>query len=77
MLFSTSLVVVFLSVSCRGLIQDETQAQQWLDEYNTRAEDVYYHYILGHWTYSTNLTQYNQAKAVSKRIVIRNNLIIY
>lgn len=48
-----------------ALITDEAVAKQWLDEYNAMAERVGYEYVLGHWIYSTNLTEYNQNMAVS------------
>ena len=46
-------------------IADIDVARQWLREYNIRAMDVYSKAVAARWDYNTNLTDYNQRRAVS------------
>ena len=48
-------------------ITDIEVARQWLMEYNIRAMpmDVYSKAVAARWDYNTNLTDYNQRRAVS------------
>ena len=40
-------------------------AKQWLMEYNIRTMDVYSSAVEARWDYNTNLTDFNQQRAVS------------
>ena len=46
-------------------IRDINVARQWLHEYNIRAMDIYSMAASAKWEYNTNLTDYNQQRAVS------------
>ncbi len=63
-------VLVILVTSVYGetedpLITNLTLATDFLADYNSKAEVVYYNYITAHWNYATNLTDYNSARVVS------------
>lgn len=43
----------------------EEQAKTFLDEFNLKAEDLYYQSSLASWNYNTNITDENVQKMVS------------
>ncbi|XP_070531903.1 angiotensin-converting enzyme-like [Ptychodera flava] len=64
-------VFLFLSLSlCYGeeKITDESLAVAYLEEYNERAQEVYYKSVLASWNYNTNLTSENQAKTIAENL---------
>ena len=60
----TFLLLVLKAVSGQ-LITNETLAAEWLEQYNSMAEDIYYMSVTASWSYSTNITDYNLAQSVS------------
>ncbi len=57
----------FLNAS--GKITDEMLAKQYLEEYNSTAEEVWNTYIEASWTYNTDITEAN------KEIMVRPSLL--
>ncbi|XP_041468678.1 angiotensin-converting enzyme-like [Lytechinus variegatus] len=55
-----------------GSVNDEANATQFLDEYNTMAMEVYSHSSFEAWDYYTNITAYNQEKMVQANIESAN-----
>lgn len=61
------LLLVFATLPSENncLIDDLTEAQDFLDYYNIRAQEEYYLSALAAWTYNTNLTDNNNQLYVS------------
>lgn len=51
-------------VKPRGSISDESEAKNFLDDYENEAEKVYSASVEAGWNYFTNLTEYNRKKLV-------------
>jgi hypothetical protein len=59
------LITVCVVLPTQALITDEAEAARWLAQYNEESQIVYSKYMEAHWTYNTNLTDYNQQLTVS------------
>lgn len=64
-------------VKPRGSISDELDAKNFLDEYESEAEKVYFASVQAGWNYFTNLTEYNRKKLVGDNKRKFTNRIVF
>lgn len=69
----TYVYACFLWVLCdpvtdQNLITDESKGIEFLEWYNAELSKVKYEYMLAQWEYNTNITKFNQDKAVSSSV---------
>uniref|UniRef100_A0A673FSP4 Angiotensin-converting enzyme n=1 Tax=Sinocyclocheilus rhinocerous TaxID=307959 RepID=A0A673FSP4_9TELE len=69
------LILTFLNAS--GKITDEMLAKQFLEEYNSTAEEVWNAYTEASWTYNTDITEANKKIMLQKNLEMANHTKIY
>uniref|UniRef100_A0A8C2A5F1 Angiotensin-converting enzyme n=1 Tax=Cyprinus carpio TaxID=7962 RepID=A0A8C2A5F1_CYPCA len=60
-----------------GQITDEMLAKQFLEEYNSTAEEVWNAYTEASWTYNTDITEANKEIMLQKNLEMANHTKIY
>ncbi|XP_038634663.1 angiotensin-converting enzyme [Scyliorhinus canicula] len=58
-------------------ITDEKVAQNFVDNYNTVTEKVWFDYTEASWTYNTNITEHNNQIMLTKSLQMSNHSLVY